>query len=150
MRKITIPKVPLEQKILIDAAVDTTFESPSGSPVSPTHALTAPKTSSIAVGTSPEYSPASSVASTDTESARVRSQSLISEGDTSEWGTVTLPPMSSRTSSSGASTPERSSSLHSTPHRYPQRYRETSSSSVTSSPASRATNTTSEAETDAL
>ncbi|XP_072041167.1 LOW QUALITY PROTEIN: uncharacterized protein [Amphiura filiformis] len=131
-------------KILIDAAVDTTFESPSMSPVSPTHALHAPRTSSIAVGTSPEYSPASSVASTDTESARIRSHSLLSEGDTSEWGTTM--PLSSRASSSGASTPERSSSLTSTPLRHQHRYREHSSSSVTSSPASRGTTTTSEAD----
>ncbi|XP_038053965.1 uncharacterized protein LOC119726383 [Patiria miniata] len=126
-------------KVLIDAAVDATFDSPSFSPLSPMHTAHA-KTASIAVGTSPEYSPPSSAPSTDTESVASRSSRVKyihggfgSDGDTTDWGASM--PFSSIASSSGTSSPERSSSLRSTPLKYLPL--ETSSLSNTSPPTTR-------------
>ncbi|XP_033646598.1 uncharacterized protein LOC117305823 isoform X2 [Asterias rubens] len=128
-------------KILKDAGTDATLDSPSFSPMSPMHVSTHhAKTTSIAVGTSPEYSPPSSAPSTDTESVASRSSRLKyvhggfgSDGDTTDWGASM--PFSSIASSSGASSPERSSSLRSTPLKYLPL--ESSSASNTSPPAAR-------------
>ena len=134
------PVKQTKSKVLIDAAVDATFDSPSISPLSPMHAAHHAKTASVAVGTSPEYSPPSSAPSTDTESVASRSSRVKyvhggfgSDGDTTDWGASM--PFSSIASSSGTSSPERSSSLRSTPLKYLPL--ESSSASNASSPAAR-------------
>ncbi|XP_022106431.1 uncharacterized protein LOC110987729 isoform X2 [Acanthaster planci] len=126
-------------RILIDAAVDATANNPLLLPLSPMHTAQA-KTTNVAVGTSPEYSPPSSAPSTDTESVASRSSRVKythggfgSDGDTTDWGASM--PFSSIASSSGTSSPERSSSLRSTPLKYLPL--ETSSASNTSPPTTR-------------